>query len=367
MKRILPLLAALLLSTFFTLGQELSGAWKVDYIRSMEEVYSIDSPADSVEKMESFSIVSGIVEFSDKTVKFHNFKEKPNKTRVKKGGIFKLKGEKIKIESINKDSIILRPIEDKETYIVLKPFSSEDIELSARDFENTEWQVKSELGSLSSLKFHFSDSSTLTLIYQGEEYGYANYGDWKLANSENYYVLYIADRESLKEYFFNLKSEAKGRIVAEVSVQEWSDFPKATIVTLENNGLLTLKEFQKKEYELIGKWSFSRFSNNINALHIDSILNLNFSIEFKDNGQYVSNNKITLVKNKNRIDFTNNEQGTWRLAKNGSYVIIKSNDGWEEYLSIYSLNLNNLSLDLNYRYDERARFAARIDFEKESP
>lgn len=367
MNRIIPLLLTLVLSTFFSLGQELSGAWKVVYIRSMEEVISLDSAEDSVETMESFSIGTGIVEFSGKTVKFYNFKEKPNKAIIKKGGFFKLKGENIKIESFNKDSVILRPDIDNETFIVLKPFISEDIKLSPSNFENTEWQIESELSSLSSLKLHFSDSNTVTLNYQRDEYGYANYGEWRLANSQSYYALYIGDRTTFKEYFFYLRSKHNDRVTAEVSFQEWSGFPENHIVTLVNTGLLAREDFKNKENQLIGKWSFSRFKNKVETVSIDSILSVNFSIQFKNNGRYVSNNSISFLRNKEQAEFKNNEEGTWELAENGSYIIIKSNNGWEKYLSIQNLNQSNLTLDLNYRYDDRASFGTRIEFEKESP
>lgn len=364
MRRILQLLLSLILITFRIYGQELSGTWKVAYIRSMEEVVSIDSSEDSVETMESFSTGIGIVEFFGNIVKFHNFKEKPNKARIKKEGLFKLKGENVKIESFNKDSVILRPNEDKRTYIVLKPFISEELKLSPSDFTDTEWQIESEVSSLSSLKLHFSDSSTVTLNYQGEEYGYANYGEWRLVNSGNYYGLYIVDREALKKYFFYLRYESNDRVKAEVALQEWSRFPEELIVTLVNTGLPSKEDFKNRETQLVGKWSFSRFVNKVETLSFDSILSVNFSIQFMNNGCYVSNNYIRFIRDKQENDFSSIEEGTWKLAKNGSYLIIKNNSGWEEYLSIKNLNQGNLTLDLNYRYSDRARFSSRIEFEK---
>ncbi|WKK80939.2 hypothetical protein [Marivirga arenosa] len=367
MRRIIPLLLALVLTTFHTYGQELSGTWKVAYIRSMEEVISIDSSEDSVETIESFSTGTGIVEFSGKTVKFHNFKEKPNKARIKKKGIFKLKGEKVKIESFNKDSVILRHNEDKQTYIILKPFISEELKLNPSDFSDNEWQIESEYSTLSSLKLHFSDSSTLTLNYQGEKYGYANYGEWRLVNSGNYYGLYIVDREALSEYFFYLRSKSNEILTAEVSLQEWSSFPEELIVSLVDTGLPSKEYLKKRENLLVGNWSFSRFINSVDTLIFESILSVNFSIQFKKNGHYISNNSVKFIRDKQENDFNNTEEGTWELAKNGSYLIIKSDSGWEEYLSIQNLNEVSLTLDLNYRYDDRARFSTRIEFKKGSP
>ena len=358
------LLILLIVSANLSFSQDLDGTWRVGYIRTIERIYSVDDSSDTTDTYQAFRLGNGIFEFDDKRVTIHNFIDKPKRQKIKNSNLLRFKGMELTIDSFNKDSVVLRTEKDIENYIVLIPFKSKKIQINEDDFKNSEWQVESKSSCLSSVKFHFSDTSTLICNYQGAKYGYANYGEWRIHHSGKYHLLYISDREHMEEYVFYCSYKSGESIHATISEQSFLEHPTNSDVKLIKKRLLAKNELQEKEGELVGNWTFVEFTNQADTVILDSLINLELSIRFKEDGKYEYSNIINSVIRGENVNYTTEEHGIWQVASNGTYIITKPEDSWEEYLSIYFIDENSLILDFNYEYDKRSTFATRIKMER---
>jgi len=231
MKKIALLIILVVISNL-SIAQKLSGIWRVAYVRSVEQIYSVEDPGDIGEEDVRYTPGSAIIEFDEDKAVIHRFVDKPQKHIIKDGNILMEKETDLVVDAFDKDSLVLRAREDLETYIVLVPFMADAVQLEKRDLMNSQWQV--ELGSENPylLDFHFSDTSSVICHYQGEKFGYAGSGEWKILNSGSYYALLITDRENFEEYVFNILSTSDEGITASISQQTDFETPSINKVRL---------------------------------------------------------------------------------------------------------------------------------------
>jgi hypothetical protein len=359
------ILIIFIITTASSFAQKLSGAWRIGYFRSIEKLYSVDDLSDSTDTYEAFNLGNGIFEFDNNKVRIYNFIDKPKKGTLKNGNTIKSQGKEMIIESFNQDSVVLKLKENKENYIVLYPFKSNDIKFDKSIFANSLWEVQSNLSNLSTIQFHFSDSSSLVCNYHGEKYGYANFGEWRIYQSGKYYILYVSDRINMDEYVFYCSSNSNDEITAIISEQYFLNYPAVNEVKLVKRPLPTKSQIAEKEKMLLGKWVFQQFYNPIDSLSLlDSLISLDYTIQFMNNGEYELFNGIKSIVRESEVDFSENLSGKWKVSNSGNYIIVDPENRWQEYFSIYSVDMNSLVLDLKYRYDEHATFSTRMKLKR---
>lgn len=356
-----------ILLTNLGFSQDYNGTYKIDYIRSIEPTVSIDGTTDYEDTQKSISIGHGILEFDQTSITIHNFVEEATKVNIVSNR-FQVNGTSLMIEHFNQDSVILRSENEKNTYLVLKPFKTESLEISDYDFRNSLWTLKSKTSGLNTVKFHFSDSSTVIISYRGQEFGYANFGEWRVLKSGKFHLLNVTDREFMNEYMFYSFSKSKDRIHVQFSEQETfgDEIPVRHNATIKRQNLISQKEYLKTERKLIGTWSFSGFENDISAYILDSINNIDFEMDFNANGSLETAKNISILIDGENKEYHNEESRSWTLSQDGSYIITHSKEDWTRYLSIYSIDKKTLILDLDFEYDERSSFQARIKLERKN-
>ena len=355
------LIIPLLLFSCFSFSQQLSGTWRVGYIRSIDTILSLDNLEDNTQTEEAFRLGNGIFEFNKGKVVTHNFVEKPNKQKIKNGNSLTFKQKDFIIDTFNEDSVVLRSSEDQEVYMVLIPFDANDVQINARDFIRSAWQIASHSSQLSDIKLHFLDSSNLVFQSQRLEYGYAHQGQWKLIRSGQYSVLSISDREHMKEYMLYCTSSSRNSISAWVSEQRHLEYPAVRQVELVRKQLWPEDDLRNRREQLIGTWQLKRFSPEIKNTTPDTLLSTDFSLQFQPSGRYNLKNETNSIDMEKQFSYKGEESGNWRLSANGTYITMQPDDGWETCFSIYSFENDLLTLDLLYRYRKRASFATRIE------
>lgn len=230
-------------------------------MRSIDTVYSVDNAEDKSQTYEAYRLGNGIFEFNSSKVTIHNFIKRTKKQKISNGNILKFKGLNLIIDSSNQDSIVLRTEGDSENYITLIPYEPDKLQFSDNDFTNNQWQIISDNSFLSSVKFHFSDSSGLICNYQGERFGYANYGEWRIHKSGKYYALYVSDREHFDEYVFYPLTREDNKVIASISEPNHLEFPTVSEVELVKISLPTEEELSERKRRIAGNWTFKQFYN----------------------------------------------------------------------------------------------------------
>ena len=358
------LLIAFIFNLTKSFSQELSGTWRIGYMRSIDTLYSMDNPEDKSHTFQAFSLGNAIYEFNNEEVTIHNFIGKAKKLKFKKGKQIKIQGTKLNLVTANQDSIVLRINDNIENYITLIPYQPSNFQLSEDDFKSSQWKVTFDKNPQNPLTFHFSDSSSLISIYDGVWHGSASFSDWKIRRSGQYSVLQISNQENFDEYFFFPLAKNGDNILASISHENNSRYPTFDEIEIVKISQPTSEELSEIKNKLAGKWTFKQFYNLDEMGPIDSLISLDFSIDLMESGEYFLENKIASIIGGRNSDFSQNQNGKWILSETGTYFMILPENNWRQYFSIHELTEDILTIDFFYRYEERSRFSTRIIMKK---
>ena len=97
----------LLVITTNCCAQQLSGSWRIAYIRSTNENYAADSLTDVNSRIATFRTGIGVFEFSKKYASIYNFNGEPKMHKIKNRTLSDVYGMELIIESFNEDSVVL--------------------------------------------------------------------------------------------------------------------------------------------------------------------------------------------------------------------------------------------------------------------
>ncbi|EAZ81993.1 hypothetical protein [Algoriphagus machipongonensis] len=341
-------------------AQELSGTWRMAYQRSIKTFNSLKNPKDKSQTYEAFSLGNAIFEFNNDEVTIHNFINRAKKLKIKNGNQINFQRTNLNLVSTNQDSIVFRINDNIENYITLIPYQPAYSQLRNDDFTKTQWKVTCENNLQNPLIFHFLNSSSLIITHNGKWHGYASFSDWKIRKSGQYSVLQVSNQENLDEYIFYPLAKMGEIILANTSHLKNSKFPTLSEIEIVKTGFPTSEELSEIKSRLTGRWTFKEFSNPGELGPIDSLINLNFSINLMESGTYSLENKIeSIVKGRNS-DFVQNQDGKWVLSVTGTYFMMLPENSWRQYVLIHELTEDFLTIDLKYDFEDHSNLSTRI-------
>ena len=207
----------------------------------------------------------------------------------------------------------------------------------------------------------------MNTVIKGDDYGTTTSGEWKIYSSNEFYCLYVSDRTNLEEYNFYLTDRNDNELTLLIGHQDF-EHPRQVELKLKQTNKVTEDDLSEIREKLIGKWSFENFAKGVSDLMFDSLINLSYSIELKNDNTYHLLNHVEYIESESK-DMTNYEQdqfGTWELSESGDFITItpEENPFRKKKLTIYNLVENQLSLDLNYPYNKFSLFSCRMEMKK---
>lgn len=373
----LNLLAAFLLIPFLSQAQNIDGTWRVSHAQTTDSTALLATPdsASTDEFIESpafitYNNLSGVLEINNSKATSHSFVNKPKtqKLRTVDGKLtMKFKGQLIYIEDSSPDSLVLKIEEEPNSILVLYPLKLGGEKIQINDFTNSDWVTSSEDPFFDSWTFHFLDSGYVNTVIKRDDYGTTTSGEWKIYSSNDFYCLYVSDRADLEEYIFYLTDRNGSELSLLIGHQDF-EHPRQVELKLKRTTKVTKDELSKTRRNLVGKWSFESFANESSDMMFDSLLNISYSIKFKNDNTYHLINHVEYIEyeSKDISNYDQDQQGTWELSNSGDFITITPDENpfRRKRLTIYNLEDDQLSLDINYPYNKFSLFSCRMELKK---
>lgn len=350
-------------------AQNFDGVWRVSHAQSIDSIADVDTNLSTA--YTRFDNLNSILEINGLHATLHDFKSKAKKQKIKayKDEFYiKSKRHKIKIESYSGDSLLIKSDSEPHSFVVLYPFTTIGEKLKLNDFTNSSWKLSSTNEYFNNVTFHFGDSGNVNTVTRGETYGSTNPGEWRIYNSDSFYCLYVSDRRYMDENIFYLTRREGNKLSMLVNYQDFLEHPEPIEVKLEP--IVNPKETELEEISknIIGKWEFESFIDRSHTIAFDSLISINYSMEFLPDHKYRLINEIKYIDSYSTevAEFSHKEIGSWDLSNTGDYLTLTPKGKWGKNLTLHSLNSTTVQFDMSYWYNDHSTFDSRIKMVKEN-
>lgn len=373
------LLATYLIASTIVQAQSIEGTWRISHAQTIDSsalLVGIDTTStDEYYETPAFITyhkLNGLLEISEKDITTHSFVKEPVsvKLKTKKGNSeFKANGLSVLINDHSPDSLVLRVKKEPNEIMILYSFENSSGKIQLENFANSDWITSSEYEFFNNWTFHFLDSGQVNLVIQGEHFGTTSFGTYKVRKSNDFHCLQITDRHQLlDDFIFYLKFREDNKLSFVIDHQDL-EHPKQSEVILTKGKRITNSQRKGIHECLIGKWSFEMFASSIENTMVDSLLDLNYSIELLSDSTYIINNQVEYIYFESDAisRYEQNQSGTWKLSATGDFITLTPSETprRQKNLTIYDLRDQKLTLDLSYPYDKYSSIQSRMKLKKD--
>ncbi|MGJ8743948.1 hypothetical protein [Polaribacter sp.] len=241
-------------------------------------------------------------------------------------------------------------------------------------FFNSSWKIESASKSKNyGINFNFAHKDSLdylekniVLITKNKGlYGYTEIGNYTLDFYKNHLFLGVSNRDKLKENVYHIYKLENEIFYAETYEDSYS-FTKPLIINnikIKKLEYLTINQQKDIKSKLNGKWKAIN-----NPIPFDTIgsqyekfENQSFELTFQKKGKFKLMKKgIFINENLKEVSKTVITKGKWEISKTGNYIKIKTNNGWEKYITIEKLSNNRLNIFYDVKaLEEKSHFYYR--------
>lgn len=381
MKTLHCILLGLAILTFSkTNGQDLKGIWISTHDKELRTVNEREDLQDNefvTIKLDSTEIDTFYYEaymlldfIDDKNVIVKGLGGRQEKCKYKlKNDNLKIKVKKYNLKGqISENSIVIvdkvSKVETRETFFERLNDSKikDKIGLDSISFINSNWVVDTDTSSHNfGFNFHFLDSAIAIINQDYGDFGYTNWGEWKIDWYKNHLFLGVTDRNRLETKVYHFFDRTGNTLIG--NTYEHYHFatepPPLKDIRLIKQELLDSTQLKTLEADLIGKWLATNNPLSIDTsfqdLHkVDTILNQKFEIDFKNDNTFRLEKSGTIVKRTDKRYKQDTLTGYWEISQTGKYLVLKPVNSWFRYLTINKLESDYLEIFCEFEalYDE---------------
>ena len=234
--------------------------------------------------------------------------------------------------------------------------------LDSISFVNSNWLVDADTSSHNyGFNYHFLDSAVAIINQDYGDFGYTNWGEWKIDWYKHHLFVGVTDRNRLETKVYHFYDRIGNTLIG--NTYEHYHFatepPPLKDIKLIKQELLDSTQLKALEEDLIGKWMATNNPLSIDPsfydlCKIDTILNQKFEIDFKNNKTFRLEKSGTIVKQTDKISKQDTLTGDWEISKTGKYIVLKPENSWFRYLTINKLKSDYLEIFYEFEalYDE---------------
>ena len=371
MKTIHYILLGLAILTFSkTNGQDFKVIWVSTYVRELRTVNERMDLQDNefvTIKLDSTEIDTFIYEayilldfIDDKSVIVKGLSggQEKSKYTIKNNNLeIKVKRNKLK-GLISENSIVIvdkvNKAETREIYFERLNDSriKDKTGLDSISFSNTNWVVDTDTSSHNyGFNFHFLDSAMAIINQDYGDFGYTNWGEWKIDWYKNHLFLGVLDRNRLETKVYHFFDRIENTLIGNT----YEHYPFATEppllkdIKLKKQELLDSTQIKTLEADMIGKWMATNnpmsIDTSLQDLHkVDTILNQKFEIDFNDDKTFRLEKSGIIIKQTDKIHKQDTLTGEWEISKTGKYIVLKPINSWYRFLTINKLESDYLEI-----------------------
>lgn len=269
---------------------------------------------------------------------------------------------------ISKNSVIIsnkrNNSETRETFFEKLNESkiTDKIGLDSISFINSNWAVDTDTSSHNyGFNYHFLDSAIAIINQDFGDFGYTNWGEWKIDWYKNHLFVVVTDRDRLETMVFHFYDRTGNTLIG--NTHEHYTFatepPPLKDIKLIKHELLDSVQLKTLEADLTGKWMATNNPLSLDTTFqykhkVDTILNQIFEIDFNNDKTFRLEKSGTIVKQTDKIYKQDTLTGDWEISKTGGYIVLKPENSWFRYLTINKLKSDYLEVFCEFEslYDE---------------
>lgn len=271
----------------------------------------------------------------------------------------KIKVKKYKIHGwISKNSVVIMEKVSKsknnETYFVRLNDSkiNDKTGIDSISFINTNWVVNTDTSSHNyGYNFHFLDSATAIINQDFGDYGYTNWGKWKIDWYKKHLFIGVSDMNLLETKVYHF-FDKKGNTLIGNTYEHYTfakEPPPLKNIELIRKEFPESKQLKSLKEKLFGRWIAINNPLSIDSAfqylgNVESVLNQKFEINFDEDKTFQLEKSGTIVTPTNKSPQLISITGNWEMGRTGKYIILKPNNKWTKYLTINTLEEDYLEI-----------------------